>query len=244
MMSEVNGISERERVDRFEAAYNRIDKALSEIIDRPGGARRHTFAAKVRIASNRLRRLGKHVDYLQEIGDLRNALVHNRIDTEAYLAVPSAETVMELERVERSLFSPERVIPRFARQVATLKPEQTLAEAWALVRSDGYSRYPIYGREGFIGLLTSNGFARWVAGQSNDGQFKIDAREVKLSEVLAADHRRDAVAFVSNQTAIDDVVALFADNRRLEAVIITEHGRTHEKPLGMICAADVAGLET
>jgi CBS domain-containing protein len=244
-------LTERERVERFEAAYNRIDRALTELIERRGGGggegrgggRRHTFAAKVRIAANRLRRLGKHVDFLQEIGDLRNALVHSRTDVDVYIAVPSQQTVEELERIEQKLFAPEKVIPRFARKVVTLRPDQTLAEAWAYVRQDGYSRYPVYGPQGFVGLLTSNGFARWIANQAKDGRLEVDARQVKVTDVLAADHRREFVVFVAADASLDDVTAIFADNRQLEAVIITEHGRSHEKPLGLLCAADVAGLE-
>jgi CBS domain-containing protein len=234
---------ERERVERFEAAYNRIDHALESLVERRGGGRRHTFAARVRIAAHKLRRLRQHVDFLLEIGDLRNALIHSRTDRDVYLAVPNLKTVEQMEAIERDLVAPERVTPRFRREVISLRADQSLADALAYVRADGYSRYPVYHGRTFAGLLTSNGIARWCAAAAANGRLSIDAAAVKIADVLAIDHRRHAVAFVSADTAFADVAGMFEDDARLEAVLITENGRDHERPIGMICAPDLVGGE-
>jgi predicted transcriptional regulator len=233
-------MTEDERVKRFETAYNRIDHALADIIGNSSNKRKSTFATKVRIAASRQRRIAKHADFLAEIGDLRNALVHNRMDEDHYIAVPSEETVLELEQIEKELFSPERVVPRFERKVITLSPDQTLAEVLDMLRDDGYSRYPVYAKEGFAGLLTSNGIARWAAGNVKQDRLEIDLSTVKLADVLMEDHRKDRVAFVSRDAFIDDVDDLFTREKQLEAVLITPSGKPHEKPIGMICAPDVA----
>lgn len=236
-------MTEQERIDRFETSYNRIDRALTDITAQSGNRRKHSFAAKVRIAANRSRRIARHADFLLEIGELRNAVVHNRTGDELYLAVPSQRTVDELERIESQLFSPERVIPRFAREVLTLRSDQSLGEAWSLMRDDGYSRYPIYDNGSFAGLLTSNGFARWCAAHVNDGRLELDTTKVRVAEVVAMDHRRDAVAFVSSQALVDDVGRLFREKHPLEAVLITERGRPSEMPIGMVSPSDVAALD-
>lgn len=232
-------MTEEERIKRFETAYNRIDHALADMIGK-NTDRRKTFAAKVRIVASRQRRMAKYADFLSEIGDLRNAIVHNRTDENHYIAVPSEETVHELERIEKELFSPERVVPRFERNVTALSPDQSLAEVLDLLRDDGYSRYPVYANEGFVGLLTSNGIARWAAGHVTGGRLEIDLNEVKLADVLAEDHRKDRVAFVSRDALIDDVDDRFSHEKHLEAVLITPSGKPHEKPIGMICAPDIA----
>jgi len=237
-------MTEQERIERFETAYNRIDRRMGEMIDDEAHASRHrTFASKVRIAANRYRRFGKYVDFLLEIGDLRNALIHNRTGDDLYMATPSEKTVAELERIEQAMFSPERVDQKFQRPVTILMPTQTLAEAFALIRDDGYSRYPVYDDNGFIGLATANGFARWVAGQFKGGQIAFDPATVTIETILELDHRKDLVVFVARDALVDDVAQTFADRKPLEAVIITEHGRMHEKPLGLISAMDVAGME-
>ncbi|MCK4874014.1 MAG: CBS domain-containing protein [Phycisphaerales bacterium] len=239
-------MTESERVDRFAAAYNRIDHALSDLLDEEPRRRRHSFAAKVRIASRRKKRFHRFADFLLEVGELRNAIVHNRTADEMFIAVPNEETVLDLERIEQRMLDPERVIPRFQRKVLTLSPDQSLADTWNLVQDSGYSRFPVYGKEGFVGLLTSNGFTRWCAGRLKGGRLEIDASAVSVAEVLAVDSRRDRVAFVSREALVDDVDDMYSqrgDAGRLEAVIITEHGKRHERPIGLICASDIAALE-
>ena len=237
-------MTEDERIDRFEAAYNRIDRALAESVH-DGDRRKTGYAAKVRVAANRRRHLARYKDFLIEIGELRNALVHNRVGDENYLAVPSEATVLELERIEKLAFSPEKVMPRFGRNVITLLAGESIADAWRRMRDDGYSRYPVYQQSGgeFIGLLTSNGFARWIAAQLHGTKLNIDLASVRVGDVLSLDHRRNQVKFVSRETLIDDVDDLYRQSDPLEAVIITEHGRADQKPVGMICARDLAAMK-
>jgi len=234
-------MTEDERIERFESAYNRIDRGLGELINEQADKRKHAFASKVRIVSQRYRRVAKYADFLLEIGELRNAVVHNRTGEDLFLAVPSESTVVELERIEQKLFAPERVEKRFLRDVITLRPEQTLAEAFELIRDDGYSRYPVYDDQRFVGMATSNGFTRWIAARMSGTRIEVDGSKVTIADIIARDHRRDRVTFVDRNAYVDDVEQLFARRHELEAVIITERGRENEKPIGMICPADMAG---
>lgn len=237
-------MTEAERIDRFESAYNRIDRALGDWSG--GGDRRKTgFSAKVRMLANRRRHLAKYKDFLLEIGELRNALVHSRTGEDQYIAVPLESTVLELEHVEKAVFSPERVLPRFQREVVSLHTDQPILDAWQLMRDDGYSRYPVYDRRnggGFSGLLTSNGLARWTASQLKGPTLSVDTSKVSVGDVLDKDHRKQSVVFVARNALIDDIDELFREHTPLEAVIITESGKPHEKPLGMICATDIAAV--
>lgn len=233
-------MNDDDRIDRFESAYNRIDQALAELIGEQADRRKHAFAAKVRVAASRQRRLAKYVDFLLKIGELRNAVVHNRTGEEIFVAVPSEATVLELERIEQQIVAPERVEKKFLRKVLTLRPDQSLAEAFQMVRDDGYSRYPVYEKGRFVGMLTANGFTRWIAGQMNNSYINIDASKVRVADILERDHRRDRATFVSRNALVDDVEQLFVKNQALEAVIVTEHGREDEQPIGMICPADIA----
>jgi len=124
--------------------------------------------------------------------------------------------------------------------VVKLQANQPLADAWRLVREDGFSRYPVYEQNRFVGLLTSNGFARWCAQQLKGTKIDVDTADARVGDVVAFDHRREAVEFVSREALIDDVEQLFREARPLEAVLITEHGRPDQSPIGMICAQDMA----
>jgi CBS domain-containing protein len=190
-------MSETERVDRFEAAYNRIDQGLDELLKDKGGRRRQGFTSKVRTAANRIRRFARYADFLLEIAELRNAIVHNRTGDEFFIAVPNEETVLELEKIEQRIVAPERVTPRFQKVVLTVEPETTLDETWKKISDNGISRFPVYGREGCLGLLTSNGIGRWCAKQVKGGRLEIDAKSVTVGEVMTADTRRERIAYVA-----------------------------------------------
>jgi len=235
-------MTEEERVERFESAYNRIDRALTELLGEARRKRRHGFSARIRILANQKPRFARYADFLLEVGELRNAIVHNRSGDDHYIAVPNSQTVLELERIEQRLLAPERVIPKFQRVVMTVAPEESLAELWSRMSEHGYSRFPVYGREGFVGLLTSHGIARYCASQARSGRLELDASAVPVSELLEHDSRRERVAFVARDALIDDVDHLFSRMQRLEAVLITEHGKPHERPIGILCPSDVAAL--
>ncbi len=233
-------MNEAQRIERFESAYNRIDHGLGDLLREQADKRKHAFASKVRIAASRYRRIARHSDFLLEIGELRNAVVHNRTGDDLFLAVPSESTVVELERIEQEILAPENVEKRFLRKVIVLQPTHSLAEAFDLIRGDGYSRYPVFEDGRFIGMVTSNGFTRWIAGQMKGSRIEIDASKVQIADILALDHRRDRVTFIARSALVDDVEALFARNKSLEVVLITEHGREDQTPIGMICPGDLA----
>jgi CBS domain-containing protein len=240
-------MSEHERIDRFASAYNRVDRALGELLERHGDTQRHGFAARVKIAARRERWLRRYADFLLEVGELRNAIVHNRAAADTYIATPHEKTVRDLEAIERRVVSPERVLPRFGCEVRVVTPDTTLADVWMRIQSDGVSRYPVYDGRRFLGLLTSNGIARWCAEQLTDGRLDIDANAVRVRDVLPSDHRRERVAFLGRTALVDEADDLYETQRTdgvLEAIIITEHGKPDEKPLGIICPVDIASLAT
>lgn len=239
----MSSMTEKERVERFEAAYNRIDHRLTEFTEQQGRRRKHPFASKLRATANRYRRMKKYVDFLLEVGELRNAIVHGRTENDYFIAVPNEDVVLKLEEIEDRMFSPPSVNSKFVKKVTILQADQSLNDVLELIRSDGYSRYPVYDGKSFVGLLTTNGLARWFASHVNGGTLDHNLQTVSITEVLKSDHRKEAVAFVTKKALIDDVEAMFIDRHPLEAVIITEHGRTHEMPLGLIGPADIAALE-
>ena len=66
---------ERGRIDRFEATYNRIDREMQRLANEPREGRRRGFASLVRQISAERRHFGRHLDFLLEAAELRNALV-------------------------------------------------------------------------------------------------------------------------------------------------------------------------
>jgi hypothetical protein len=62
----------------------------------------------------------------------------------------------------------------------------------------------------------------------------IDFEETPVSKVLPAEEKRPNWKFVSRNLRTDDANVMFHQEQELDAILITQHGRQTEKPLGII----------
>jgi len=260
---------ERTRIDRFEAAYNRIDRELQRLLDEPREGRRRGFASSVRQIAAERRYFGRHLDFLLEAGELRNALVHNRLGTVEYIAVPTLATVIKLESIDEELRKPVPLRALAAKEVVSVSVDDRVGRVLGLVQEKGYVRFPVRRDGRIVALLTASGVVRWIASHDidacalpsalrgsrgasgpldetvapTDGERIIcTIASVSVGEVLARDHRKDEFALVARDSTVEDALALWMRNPRLEAVIITERGRADETPLGIATATDLIKL--
>jgi len=271
---------ERSRIDRFEAAYNRIDRELQRILDEPREGRRRGFASSLRQIASQRRHFGRHLDFLLEAGELRNALVHNRLGTVEYIAVPTNSTVVQIEAIDEELRKPLPLRSISASDVVMVSVDDRVGRVLALVKEKGFVRFPVRRDNRIIALLTASGVVRWIASHDidacalptrtptskptrtptpdakdhpradvgaldqtlrlSDGERIIcTIASVTVGEVLARDHRKDEFAIVPRDSSVEDALALWTRNPRLEAVIITERGKPEETPLGIATATDL-----
>ena len=267
---------ERSRIDRFEAAYNRIDRELQRILDEPREGRRRGFASSLRQIASQRRHFGRHLDFLLEAGELRNALVHNRLGTVEYIAVPTNSTVVQIESIDEELRKPLPLRSISATDVVMVSVDDRVGRVLALVKEKGFVRFPVRRDNRIIALLTASGVVRWIASHDIDACVlptrtptrtpTLDAKDhpradvgaldqtlrlsdgeriictiasVTVGEVLARDHRKDEFAIVPRDSSVEDALALWTRNPRLEAVIITERGKPEETPLGIATATDL-----
>ena len=157
------GDVDRARIARFESAYNRIDRELQRLLDEPREGRRRGFAASVRQIAAERRHFARHLDFLLEAGELRNALVHNRFGDVEYIAVPTEATVRQLEMIEEELRTPTPLRTLAAKDVVTLSVNDRIGHALALVRDKGVVRFPVRRDGRIVALLTASGIVRWIA---------------------------------------------------------------------------------
>jgi predicted transcriptional regulator len=260
---------ERSRIDRFEAAYNRIDRELQRLLDEPREGRRRGFASCVRQIASERRHFGRHLDFLLEAGELRNAIVHNRMGAAEYIAVPTLSTVAQLEAIDEELRKPAALRAFAAREVVAVSVDDRVGHVLALVKQRGFVRFPVKRDGRIIALLTASGVVRWIAshdidacalpspvqsGRAAAGPLDATVRvsdgeriictiaAVSVGEVLARDHRKDEFAILPRDASVESALALWTRNPRLEAVIITERGRADETPLGIATATDLIKL--
>ena len=147
--------------------------------------------------------------------------------------------VIRVESIYEHLVSPQRAIPTFARQVATVSANDSLAHALELAARHGYSQFPAYDHDRFVGLLTENGITRWLAARAQAGKNGLDLTHERVGAMLEAEERRHNVEFAARNDSVDHLVHRFVSHPTLEAVLITEHGLDHQGLLGIATRWDI-----
>lgn len=236
---------ERERGERFLAAYHWIEQSLRKM---SGNDIRDSFRHLVDCMSKRSAVVRKYRDDLVEFGELRNAIVHERISPDYLIAVPLLETVERIEEIARLLANPPLVYPRFRREVVVFSPHDSMEKVFQVMRGKGFTQFPVYEDGVYRGLLTDGGIAGWVAGRTAKAMGTASIADILLGvsvgEVLASEKNPHRARFVSRRSTVYEVEEIFRENSKREkwrvaAVLITENGKPDEELLGIITPSDL-----
>jgi CBS domain-containing protein len=239
---------EMERGDRFLAAYHLIEQSLRKM---SGSGVRDTFRHLVDDMAKENAVVRRFRDDLSEFGELRNAIVHERVSPDYLIAVPLAETVDKIEEIARLVSNPPLVYPAFRREVAVFSPSDCLGDVFRVMHREGYTQFPVYDGGVYKGLLTDGGIAHWVAARVAGGAATGPVDEVlscvPVGEVLSFQKNPQRARFVSRRSTVYEVEEIFRENSRRErwrvvAVLITENGKADEALLGIVTPSDLLSL--
>ena len=231
----------RSRSDRFLVAFARAEEALETLLGTSSG---NSFRWLVRQAAKRDPLVRSVEDDLLELSELRNAIVHDR-GGGYVVAEPHEETVARLEKIVDLIVEPPRIDEVMSRPVRTCGPDEPVAEAAKKMVDGDFSHLPVYDdSETFVGLLTANAIARWVAvrmaGRTNS------LMEEPVGAVLSHGEGERRFEVVDRRRLVTDVVAMFHDahreGRRLETVLVTPTGSESEKAMGIVTIQDLPKL--
>jgi predicted transcriptional regulator len=222
-------------IERFQVAYNAVDHYLRE---QTKSNQSTPFSQMVRDYAARYPHW-REQESLRMIGDLRNAVVHQRERSYEYLSVPLLSVVENLERIRDQFISPERVYPRFGKNVTCFNAEDVFSEVLRYISEKEFSQFPIYQQDKFLGLLTENGITRWLAHHSTKVMTLVELDEVTVKDLLIQEERRLNYKFVHRGLIILDAENFFVLNPLLEALLITENGKPNEKLMGIITRWDI-----
>lgn len=223
--------------ERFEAAFNRVHKALKQSAKK---ARTDKFYKLIEIQKNHsLIRL--YEDDLYQFAKLRNAIVHEKIDLDYYIAEPHLETVERIERIAEHFEKPKSALSIAATPVFYFYEDGKLSDVLAIINKFSHSQFPIYNRkEEYSWLLTSADIVKWMAEHFTEETIQL--KKVQIKELFNKKSKHQ-ITFVSKDTSIFDLEDLFEEYRskdeKLEGIIVTEKGKPTEKPKGIITAWDL-----
>ncbi len=223
--------------DTFLRSFTTIEKWLRSVT---GLERNVRFYQLVDRASEHRQDVKRYRDDLKEFADLRNAIVHERTDGHT-IAEPNSRAVGDIKRLESLLLSPPKVLPAFQRKVATAEASWPIAKAVSLMATRAFSQLPVIRNGKFEGLLTANTIARWLGYHVDDKLVALD--ETTIAEVLRYTEVAENHQFVGREASLFDILASFdrfeAKGLPLDAVLITQHGKSGEAFLGVIALYDV-----
>lgn len=223
--------------DRFITAFNRIDKAIDMELENSRGI---GFSKAVRILTKYNAIVRRYKDDLLEFAELRNAIVHNRLDTVQVIAEPHDSIVEQIEQIENEITKPKLVIPQFEKQVHSFQIKDSLTNLLNTIDKRGFSKFPIYNEKEFRGLVTESGITKWLAKNKDASIMNTSIEEIMSYQ------KDDNYQFIAKDTTVYHAIEEFKDRvgngSRMDALLITNSGHVNEELLGIITAFDVMGI--
>ena len=222
---------------RFLSAFNSIEYTIKT---RYNMNRSMGFSEAVRKAVAFNFTIRKYEDDLISYGRLRNAIVHD--NGEYVIAEPHIEVVEKIEKIERLLTTPPKALEVVARRdVLSVHSSKSMREVITLIASSNYSNLPVFNDENeIIGIANGqkmlDSFGKFLLSGGNETAF-LDS--VKIEDMLSKLENSNYYAFANKEVTVEQALALFHQNSKLLAVLVTENGGAKEKPLGIMTGSDV-----
>ncbi|HZG70753.1 MAG TPA: CBS domain-containing protein [Chondromyces sp.] len=239
-MSEQGKKTSIELSERFEAAFNRIHTTLKRLHKRGDT---DVFMELLHETARKHASVRKHLDELKQYAKLRNAIVHEKTETNYYIAQPHEDIVERIEAIDQILSEPAEAMSIATTPVYTLEPSTSLTKVLQMIKENGYSEYPVYERGICKGLITARGILCWMTEHHSNS--KVDFSQTTVSDILPleTDH---TIAFTDKKATVFDIEYTFEEhqnkNKKLEAILITQNGTSEELPSGIITTWDLTKI--
>lgn len=227
--------------DDFIKIYNGLDKILRKQIK---NKEEHTsFSSMINEVAHKNAAVKNKKEKLIQFGRLRNAIVHEKGIRSYPIAEPHEIIVKEFREIYEKIKNPEKVFPKFNREVICFKSDDSIENAMKLMYEKSYSQIPIYEENKFKFLLTTNTIVRWIGSQLKDEIY--DFNDIKILELLKFEEEEN-YKFISRETNLFEIIENFKkfkeQGKKIEALLITDAGKKKEKLMGIITISDLAEI--
>lgn len=230
------------RVRRYLGLYNELENALRESLGispeaferRDGlGPLSREYAKQHAWWRSRDQLVQKHVG-------MRAFLTHEAGVTSQLFAVPLDTAIESLGTLLSAASNPTRVLPLFGREVKTVSPETPLTSVLEVIRDKSITYYPVFRDSTFHGIVTGNGIAHWLASRLEYLSL-VELDDVAVKDLLDLEEEAHKKArFIHKRTLVQDAFDAISRDPIVEVLIITDSGKEHERPLGIVTPSDVA----
>jgi CBS domain-containing protein len=233
-----NEVKHKEQSGKFETAFNRIHKALKEMVK---GTDSDAFVELLYSGYKNHSLVRKYKGELHQFAKLRNAIVHERVNADYYIAEPHIEVVERIEEIAREFEKPQTALSIATSPVFYYYEDAYLKDVLKVINKFDFTRFPVYDKDDkYIALLTSTEIIQWMAKHFSDDVVHFE--DVRVKELLT-NGKNYFVTFVDEDASLYHIEELFeryhTRGKKLQAVIITETGDRHGKPIGVITPWDL-----
>ncbi len=235
---------ENTSAEQLLAIYNQIDAYLRTQYRQDVHAD-HGFLVAELARSNRV--VARHQQELRAISQLRNSLVHNPMASLAQpFASPHPLIVERYGQIRDALLHPANAlsvaIP--AAKIYTAKLSSNLVEIITTMDKNTYTHVPIIENDKMVGVFSENTLLSYLA-EHGEAVITKDMTVATLGAFIPLSaHRSETFAFLPRNASFGEVFEIFNKaikvRQRIGMVFITQTGKSHEKPLGIITAWDLA----
>lgn len=226
---------------QFLAAFNVIEDWMRHEAD---AKEEEEFASVLRRLERTDSEVRRHAPELKRLARLRNLIAHNHSNHRP-LAVPTQVSIDRIEAIANHFHSPTLLLTLAAKPVEQCEPTDPLGCCVKKMHDGVFSQLPVYDGDSYVGLLTAETIARWLA-SSFVGDGKGVVGEQTVAEVMRHQEDGENVQFLPRVATVAHALAAFDEflhrGKRLEAILITNSGRQTEKLLGIVTIQDIPKL--
>lgn len=222
---------------RFISCYNQIDQALRNQGDM---SKSISYTEAIRKASRTNAFVKKYEDVLIDYGRLRNSIVHS-YNEDIIIAEPHLEVVEEYERLAKAICSPPLAVDTVCnREIRTVAHDTLLCDVIENIYKSGNSNWPVYKDGMLIGVANSRRIIKEIGKKIYE---KKDINEfistTKIEDAVKNFGEDNYYTIANKEITLDKILNLFAENRKLSLIVITETGSLLEQPIGVVAIADI-----
>ena len=222
---------------RFISAYNQIDQSLRNQFDLGANM---SYTEVIRKTARANAYVKKHEDVLIDYGRLRNSIVHS-FNENMIIAEPHEQVVEEYEKLARSICTPPLAIDTVCnKDLKTISYDTLLGDLIESIYKTGISNWPVYKDGMLIGVANSRRIVKEL-GKKVYEKKDLDSyiKNTKIEDVVCTFGEDNYYTIVNKNVTLDKILNLFAENRKLSLIIITETGSLLEQPIGGVAIGDI-----
>ncbi len=136
------------------------------------------------------------------------------------------------------------MIPKFQMPVRTRNMDDSVGQAVVDMRDGSFSQLPIMANGAVAAVLTAETVARWLASEV-ENEF-VSPWDTKIESVLGHTEDLDHYCFLRRDSNLLDALSKFeayaALGKKLDAILITDKGKTNQGLLGILTLYDLPAV--